>query len=764
MTLDKELVLMHGVGQQAAPSGSIGATAPIAELGIPALDQQDGPAGIGDRVGGVTQLPAPEALAATFDPAVAACYGQVIGAEARAKGFDLVYGPTINIVRVPTWGRAFESLGEDPVLAGSLGTAVTQGIQSTGTMAQLKHYAVYNQETSRLLPADDAVVGPQPLAEIYLRAFDQVVAEAHPASVMCSYSSINGTNACQSSALIRDHLDGTDGYDGFVGSDYYGTLSTAEAANAGLDQEQPASTRFGDALAAAVASGAVPKATIDEAVTRILTQMYRFRLMTEPATGSVHDDVATADHAATATAVAEESTTLLRNEHDVLPLRRGSGGSIAVIGPAAQDAPVQAGGGSATVVSPADSVTPLAAIRAAAGPRRPVTYVDGLPTSSELVPIPATARSAPTTRPDGRAEVTLTAPQTGRYELAFSAPPIYRPATLYVDDRPLITNPGTPPNATYVGAVQLVAGQRVRLSGAVDHLTWATPDVVQHRIDEAVAAARTAGTAVVVVGDAQESEASDRVSLALPGVQDQLIEAVAAANPRTVVVVHAGGPVTMPWLSDTAAVLDAWYPGQANGTALAAVLFGTANPSGHLPMSFPASEDRGPVSSTAQFPGTGTEVQYSEGVDVGYRWYDATGTAPLFPFGFGLSYTTFRFGAPSVSLTDTAHGPEVRVTVRVTNTGRRSGADVVQLYAGEPAAAHEPPRQLEAFRRVDLAAGASTKVTFTLRGRQLAAFDPTTSTWRIVAGDHRVWVGDSSGLDRLPARATVRIAHTTTVQ
>ncbi len=760
MTLDQELTLMHGVGQHTAPSGSIGSTAPIPELGIPALDQQDGPAGIGDQVSGVTQLPAPEALAATFDPTAAGCYGNVIGAEARGKGFDLVYGPTINIVRVPNWGRAFESLGEDPVLAGSLGAAETQGIQAAGTMAQLKHYAVYNQETSRLTPSDDAIVAPQALAEIYLRAFDHVVASASPASVMCSYATIGGTNACQDTALIRDHLDGSDHFSGFVGADYYGAQSTAAAADAGLDQEQPGSIHFGAPLAQAVASGAVPRTVIDEAVTRILTQMYRFRLIGTTSTGSLDADVASPAHRRIATAVAEESTTLLKDAHHILPLRTGrGGGSLAVIGLAANAAPTQAGGGSANVLAPAGSATPLQAIRAAAGAHRRVVGVDGLPTAGELVPIPAADLSAPVTAADGTISVTLTPPMTGRYELAFSEPTDFIPKPLSLDGHLLVTNPGTPPNPTYMAAVDLTAGQAVTLTGPVDHLMWATPDQVQADIGQAVAAARRASTAIVVVSDAQESESADRATLQLPGAQDDLVSAVAAANPRTVVVVDAGGPVTMSWIDHVEGVIDAWYPGEADGTALAAVLFGKVDPSGHLPMTFPTSAAADPISSTAQFPGTGTEVDYSEGLDVGYRWYDATGTTPLFPFGYGLSYTSFRFGAPKVAVRTKGGAPRVTVSVRVSNTGHRAGADVVQVYEGQPSRAHEPPRQLEAFRRVELAAGAATTVTFTLSGRQLASFDPTTSAWRVVAGEHRLWIGDSSALDRLPVHVRFTISH-----
>jgi len=762
MTLDQEVDLMHGVGQGKAPSGTVGATAAIPALGIPAVNQQDGPGGVGDGASGVTQLPAPEALAATFDPNAAACYGQVVGTEARGKGINLVYGPTVNIVRVPQWGRAFESLGEDPDLTGTMAAAEVDGIQGAGTMAQVKHYAVYNQETSRNTPEDDSIVSAQALQEIYLRAWGPIV-DADPSSVMCSYSTINSTAACQNSALIDGHLDTTLGFSGFVGSDYLATHSTVAAVDAGLDQEQPASTYLGSALVAAVEDGQVSRATVDDAALRVLTQMYRFRLFTDDPKGRMGDDVATAAHAAVSNKVAEEGTVLVKNADHTLPLATGGHGGIAVIGPAAQDDPISVGGGSATVTA-SHVVTPLAGIRAAVRAGPPVTYAPGLPGTRDFVTIPSTYLSAPYPTPGSPLllSATLTVPLTGTYELAYSEPDYYVPVNLSLDGSPIAVNPGTPPRPTYTATVQLTAGQTYVLSGPVDRLTWVTPSQIDDDILQAVAAAKKASTAVVVVGDGQESEASDRINLTLPSDQDQLVEAVAASNQHTVVVIDAGGPVTMPWLGEVPSVLDAWYPGQTDGTALAAVLFGDVDPSGHLPVTFPTTSTDTPVSSPAQFPGTGGTVDYSEGVDVGYRWYDSTGTAPLFPFGYGLSYTTFRYDDPTVGVRTRNGRPLVTATVRVTNTGDRSGADVAQLYLGQPAVAGNPPRQLEAFRRLSLAPGTSRTVSFTLGDAQLAYYDTNGTAWRVAPGTYRVWMGDSSARGQLPATGDFSLAGTAT--
>ncbi len=759
MTLGQEVTLMHGVGP-GTPSGTVGATEAIPSLGIPAINQQDGPGGIGDGASGVTQLPAPEALAATFDPNAARCYGQVIGTEARGKGVNLVYGPTVNIVRVPQWGRAFESLGEDPTLTGTIASAEVGGIQRSGTMAQIKHFSVYNQETDRLSPSDDSIVSEQALQEVYLRAWDQIV-RAEPSSVMCSYNSINGSGACEDGDLIRGYLDRTLRFPGFVGSDYYATHSTAASVNAGLDQEQPLSLYLGSALETDLMNGRVSRATVDQAVIRILTQMYRFWLTRADTKRSIRDNVASAADARVSGDVAVEGTTLLKNSGRILPLDTTARGGIAVIGPAAQTSPITVGGGSA-MVTPSHMVTPLAGIRAGVGTKRPVTFTSGLPASGDFVAIPSPNLSAPypTLGDPSLASATLTAPQTGTYEIAYREPADFVPRTLSLDGTPVVTNPGTLPRPVYTATVTLTAGQTYTLSGPVQDLTWVLPNQIAHDIAEATSAASRASTAVVVVGDGQESEGADRVSLSLPSNQDNLVSAVASVNPHTIVVIDAGGPVLMPWLSEVSAVLDAWYPGQTDGTSLAAVLLGKANPSGHLPITFPATAMDDPVSTPAQYPGVGTQVRYSEGIDVGYRWYDATGTTPLFPFGFGLSYTAFRYSSPTLHVS-TAHGnPTVTATVRVENAGHREGADVAQLYLGQPAVAGNPPRQLEAFQRVSLAAGESRTITFTLRGRQLGYYDAGAGSWLIAAGTYQIWMGDSSALAQLPARVEFHLSRT----
>ncbi len=498
-------------------------------------------------------------------------------------------------------------------------------------------------------------------------------------------------------------------------------------------------------------------------VQRVFTEMFRFNLFSQPRTGTPTDTVTTPAHVAVTTSVAEAGTTLLKNDGGVLPLS-SAGGSIAVAGPAADASPIYAGGGSAYVI-PSGTVSPLAGIKAAAGSGTNVSYSQGLPVDTALPAIPSsnlTPAYAPT--PFGGSYTgTLTAPETGTYVLAITNPcGCYTSTYLSLDGKQIIDNPSTPPVHTYSVAVSLTKGQTYTLaiSGDSSQLLWGTPSALAPGINAAVAAAKSASVAVVVVSDDTESEATDRLSLNLPSAQDELISAVAAANPHTVVVINAGAPVAMPWLPAVAGVVDAWYPGQTNGTSLASVLFGQTDPGGHLPVTFPASLSQVPASTTAQFPGNGTTVQYSEGIDVGYRWYDAKDITPLFPFGFGLSYTQFAFSHLSVSPGLVDGTRDVRVSAVVTNTGKRAGSEVAQLYLADPSASGEPPRQLAGFQRVSLAPGASARVSFAVTPQAMSWWDDTANGWTQTAGTYQVYVGDSSALSGLPLRGAFTMVTT----
>jgi len=646
MTLAQEISLMTG----ASGSSYVGFTPAIGSLCIPAMNLQDGPAGVGDNLTNVTQLPAPVDVAATWDTAAEQEYGQVIGAEQAAKGTTIDLGPTINIDRDPRWGRAFESIGEDPYLNGQLGAGDIRGVQSAGTMAQVKHYAVYNQETNRNTSSDNAVVSTQAEQEIYFPAFQAAVQQGAASSVMCSYSTINGTPACQDPYTLNTVLRQQYGFTGFVTSDWGGTHATAASANSGLNMDMPGNDGFyGGALQSAVSSGQVSQSTINSEVASILTEMFGFGLFDKSPTGSPAATATNAADQADATALAEEGTVLLKNSGNVLPLT-SSDKSIAVIGADASTSPLTAGGGSAGVNS-SGTVTPLQGIQAAAPSGVSVNY-----------------------------------------------------------------NAGTS--------------------------------------DSSAASTAASSSVAVVFASLNESEGSDLSSIDLGSTQDALISAVAAANPNTIVVLNTGSAITMPWLSSVKGVLEAWYPGQEDGTAIASLLFGNTDPSGHLTVTFPTSLSQVPASTSAQWPGTNGTVQYSEGVDVGYRWYDSHNLTPQFPFGFGLSYTSFSFSNLHVgSLTA---GGQATVTATVTNTGSRAGADVAQLYVDDPTASGQPPLQLEGFQRVNLQPGASQTVTFELTQQNLQYWNSSSNAWATSTGNYGIEVGDSNA--SLPLSGTLAVA------
>ncbi len=760
MSLSNEISMVEGHGSS---NPYVFYTPAISSLCIPAFGLEDGPSGVADGLAGVTQLPAGVALAATWDPSLARRYGRVIGAEQLGKGASADLGPTVNIDRDPRWGRSFEALSEDPFLNSALNVGEIGGVQAQGVMAQVKHFDAYNQETYRNTTADNVIVSSRALHEIYMPSFQAAVTQADAASVMCAYSMVNGNFSCDNSFLNNQVLRREWGLEGFVTSDF-GAVHSTRGALEGTDMEQPFSTYFGAALKSDILQGTIPRSALNTMVQAILTQMFRFRLFSQPRTGSASARVTTPADVAVATSVAEAGTTLLKNAGRVLPLPASNAGRIAVIGPSASASPTYAGGGSAHVI-PSGTVTPLAGIRAAVRSGTKVVYQQGLPADRSLPAIPPGDLSpaySPTSS-GGRYTGTLIAPETGTYVLALTNPcRCYASTYLSLNGRHLLADPSTPPVHTYSVAAALTAGRRYTLSisGRSSQLLWGTPSALARGINAAVSAAKAASTAVVVVSDDTETEAADRPSLSLPSAQDELIQAVAAANPHTVVVINAGAPVAMPWLPQVAAVLDAWYPGQTSGTSLASVLFGQTDPGGHLPVTFPASLSQVPASTTAQWPGNGRQVRYSEGIEVGYRWYDGHSVTPLFPFGFGLSYAQFAFSNLRIS-PSTADGTQhVRVSATVTNTGQRAGDDVAQLYLGDPSASGEPPRQLAGFRRVDLAPGASARVSFTVTPQDTSWWDQKANGWTQTEGTYGVYVGDSSALSGLPLQGTFTMTAT----
>jgi beta-glucosidase len=755
MSLDDKISMVEGHG---TTNAYVFYTPAIPSLCIPQLGLEDGPAGVADGNTDVTELPAGVSLAASFDTSLADQYGKVVGSEEYSKGAVANLGPTENIDRDPRWGRSFESLSEDPYLTSQIGDNEIDGVQSQDVMSQVKHYTDYGQETYRNSPADNNIVSDRALEEIYNPPFESAVSDANVASIMCSYAYVNNSASCNSSYLLTDVLRDLYDFQGFVMSDY-GALHGTAGATEGTDSEQPFNTNYGAPLEADIEAGVIPVSTLNTMVSRILTEVFQFNFFAKPNPNNTSDNATTPAHVALSNEVAEQGTTLLKNDDATLPLSTNE--NIAVIGPSASASPTDAGGGSAYVI-PSSTSTPLQGIQA---DDSHVTYTQGLPTDTSLASIPSTDLSpAYAATPFGGSYTgTLTAPETGTYVLAITNDcGCYTPTYLSINGNQLIDDPSTPPVHTYSVAVNLTAGTTytVGISGDSDQLLWATPSDLSPYINAAVTAAKSAKVAVVVVSDDTESEATDRLSLSLPSAQDALIQAVAAANPNTVVVVDAGAPITMPWLSSVSSVVDAWYPGQTNGTALASVLFGDTDPSGHLPVTFPRSISQVSDANPAEFPGDGTEVFQNDGIDVGYRWFEAKNETPLFPFGYGLSYTRFVYTGLKTSNTTVTGTGDVRVSATVTNTGSVAGTDVAQLYLGDPAASGEPPRQLEGFQRVTLKPGQSQRVSFTITPQQESWWSDSANGWTQSAGTYHVYVGDSSALANLPLHATYQMTST----
>lgn len=805
LTLDEKISLVHG--DSFGPPGFAGHVPGIPRLGIPDLYLSDGPNGVGNGNTGVTAFPVAETDAASFDPGLVQQFGAALGAEHIGKGHNEALAPTINILRVPYWGRVAETFGEDPYLTSQMAVAEVRGIQSQHVIATPKHFAGNNQEAYRLGVNPDGNnvnenISARALNEIYFPAFKAAVQQGGAGAVMCAYNQVNGNYACQNGDLLAGALKAAWRFDGFVVSDWFlATKDTVKAANAGMDMEMPLGTHFGAALKQAIAGGLVPMSRLNDMVHRILTAEIAIGLFTHPVANPPQADVSTPAHRQLAAQIAEQGSVLLKDSQGVLPLR-SSVHSVAVIGYDAGDHYQYTEGGSGAV-NPSELVTPLQGITARAGSAVKVSYAQGtlgdvaLPAvpSSAFTPssgtgpgltatyygnttfsgTPVATRVEPAPSVSGTPSVpglpaawsarwtgTITAPSSGDYRFSVSGNGAWR---VLIGGKLIAQTPYADFSTLAQGMASLTAGQPVPITveyaavaaigGASLSLGWSAPDPAM--VAQAVQAAKNSDVAVVFANDVT-GEGSDRTSLALPGDQDQLIEAVAAANPHTVVVLNTGGAVLMPWLGNVAGVIESWYPGQEFGTAIAALLWGDVNPSGHLPMTFPASDAQ--AQASVSWPGTiisspaGAQptVTYTEGVDVGYRWYDANGQAPLFPFGYGLSYTTFGYSGLQVPpVTDGRH-PLV-VHVRVTNTGSRAGAAVVQLYLGMPASTGEPPRQLKAFAKVNLAPGASTVVPLALSPSALAYWGG--NGWVIQPGTYQVMVGGSSR--DTPATATFHV-------
>lgn len=746
-----------------------------------------------------TYLPTGTALAATWNRDLARLHGSVLGAEARERGKDVILGPGINVIRSPLCGRNFEYYAEDPYLIAELVVPAIEGIQEQDVAACVKHFACNSQELNR--HGVDALIDERTLREIYLPGFEAAVVRAGVLTVMGAYNLVRGQHCCHHAYLIEQVLKGEWGFRGSVISDWDGTHDTVEAARDGLDLEMGTTVVDYDAyflarpFRDAIESGALPAALAADKARRNLRVM--------AATGVLDPERRrpgarnTAEHQAAARCIAEEALVLLKNDGDLLPLTGVE--RLLVVGDNAVVA--HHAGGNSSAVNALYEVTPLAGIRAAAPAGCAVDFLHGYPSTAGGEPIdPAllgladagagvrgwTARyfdnrwwqgEPRVTRPVDQAGLDwrrgrpfpwlapgassveflaeLTPPTDGRYRFVLEGVNV---AGFEIDGEPVILRWEAGGSDVVSGEVDLVAGRgyhcRVYICPGADdaahlvRLTWQPPGSAADGGDEraALVAAAADADAVVVVGGLNhqhDTEGADRDDMDLHGGQNELIAAIAASNPRTAVVIVGGSPVAMPWVDKVPAVLQAWYNGMEGGNALGAALFGAVTPSGKLPMTFPAGLADSPAHRLDDYHAD--VCRYAEGVFVGYRWFDAEGIAPLFPFGHGLSYTTFAYR--DLAVAPGADGDDTVATVDLVleNTGARAGAEVVQLYLEPPPGAlPRPPRELKGFAKVALEPGEERRVGFRLDRRACSLYDPEAGGWVAPAGRYGVAVGSSS--------------------
>ena len=768
---------------------------PLKRLGIPAFRMTDGPNGV--RWGKSTAFPVGVCIAATWDPALVYQLGQALGRETKAQGRNVLLGPCVNIHRDPHAGRNFESFGEDPFLSGQMAMAYVKGVQSEKVVATTKHFVANNQEFER--NSIDAIVDERVLREIYLPAFRAAVEAGGTWAIMSAYNRINGHYASSHTDLLTDILKDEWGFQGFVMSDWGAVHSVVPTMYAGLDIEMPNGKYMSpENVIQAIEEGRMKESKVDDKVRRMLRTMFAMDYFASeiPDGGALHTD----ENVKIAHDVAAGGIVLLKNDGDILPITSDKISSVAILGPNAGI--LRTGGGGSSRVDPLNPVSPLEAFRAAV-PDISVTYSPGVFVASDLNAIPVENLLTPDGQPGlrghyyGNAEFSgtplttaidteidyfwgqgapegvehdyfsirwtgqLQVKESGRYIIAITSDDGSR---LYIDDELLIDNWGDHAMATETGIIELEAGvaRNLRLD-FYEHAGDAGVKLLWQRLEaepltQAVAAAESSDAAVLFVGfsDQHETEGRDRSSNALPDDQIELINAVTAVNSNVVVVLNSGAGILMSdWQAKVPGILQAWYPGEQGGVALAEILLGNVNPSGKLVTTFFRYESDLPTMDN--YPGSDDELHYAEGLFVGYRHYDKYGIAPLFPFGHGLSYTTFEYSDLEISPRRPRTGETVRVSLQVTNTGELAGAEVVQLYLGDDKSSLiRPARELKAFHKLSLAPGESRNVELVLAPEAMMFWDPGVDDWKSESGKFSIFVGSSSRDIRLEGRFHLR--------
>ncbi len=660
MTLEEKASLCSGL--------DMWHTKPIERLGIPSIMMTDGPHGVRKQVGPnfsdsapATCFPTASCLASSWDRALIEKVGKAIGEECQAEGVSIILGPAVNIKRSPLGGRNFEYFSEDPYLSSELAKSYISGVQSQGVGTSIKHFAANNQEHRRL--TIDEIIDERTLREIYLASFENAVKYAQPWTVMSAYNKINGKYCSENEFILTKVLKEEWGHEGFVVSDWGAVDDRVSALMAGLELEMPSSYGINDKkIVEAIKSGKLPEEVLDRAVERLLRII--FKAIDNKKEGATYDKLA---HHNLARDIAKECIVLLKNEDNILPLKKK--GSIAIIGAFAKKPRFEGGGSSH--VNPTMVDIPYEEIEKIVGNDTKLLYAQG-----------------------------------------------YDPDTEEID---------------------------------------------KNLIVEAKETAKKADIAVIFAGlpDNYESEGYDRAHMRMPESHNRLISEVADVQKNTVVVLFNGSPVEMPWIENVKGLIEAYLPGQGGGNAIAEILFGLTNPCGKLAETFPQKLNHNP--SYLNFPGEDDRVEYREGIFIGYRYYDKKGIEPLFPFGYGLSYTTFEYTGISVDKKEINDNETVTVTVKVKNIGNMAGKEIVQLYIRDiDSSAIRPEKELKGFEKVELQPGEEKSVIFTLDKRSFAYYNVDIKDWYVETGDFEILVGSSSRDIQL--KETIKVNSTTKIK
>jgi beta-glucosidase len=766
----------------------------IKHIGLPRLKMADGPLGV--RNYGPSTTFGGIALAATWNVDLARQVGTTIGQDARARGVHFMLGPGVNIYRAPMCGRNFEYFGEDPFLASRIAVGYIEGMQSEGVSATIKHFMGNSSEFKR--HDSDSIIDERTMHEIYLPTFEAAVKEAHVGAIMDSYNLTNGVHMTQNGALNTDVVKKDWGFDGIIMSDWDATYDGVAAANGGLDLEMPSGRFMNRAtLLPAIKAGKVSVATIDDKVRRILRTAIQFGWLDRDQT-DLSISRFNSEGNLVALEGARESMVLLKNDGNVLPFDKSKIKSVAVIGPDAY--PGQPTGGGSAGVKPFFAIGYLEGLTRYLGKDVKVYYERGVPELGDLAQATNFTVDSKGTKPGLTAEffknVTLSGKPSststtdhlnfdrvpgGYEEMSARWTGYFTPKTpgdhviflagageeggyrLFVDDKQVIDNWDLKKALISELRVPLQAGpHKIRVEYFV-HAQWGEPRLQlgilrpEAMVNPAAKEVASKADAVVLAAGfdpGSESEGSDR-TFQLPPGQDELITQVAAANKNTVVVITSGGGVDMnAWLDHVPALFQSWYGGQEAGPALAQLLFGEFSPSGKLPVTFDRRGDDSAVYKS-YYPQTDLKVTYSEGVFLGYRHYDKTGSKPLFPFGYGQSYTSFGYKNLMIAPSTVNGNEPVTISFDVTNTGNRPGTEVAEVYVGEPQTkVPRPVRELKGFSKVALMPGETRHLEVTLDQRAFSYYDATAHRWTADAGQFDVSVGRSDAQIELTGKVT----------